>query len=262
MIRDNGASGGGGDDAAVTAIVTSAFVSVALVSVLVLSIIFGPHVLLGASNAVVLIPSCASIYLHRWTRAALYFFMIFASSFYHACNSWPGHCVFEATTSRKIDFFFAQLLIPVTALYIIKFPVKYAFIERWLIMAFALGLFVVEVFSNEPFIVQLIVAFISLALVFAYWIVFAIQSRRAGGEARLPTYDWRAFLMGIAMTSLACGLFVTQKRWHLGYPWVHTIWHTLAALGQYYILCIRNEAPRNAVMDARIWAGNGRGNKI
>lgn len=151
-----------------------------------------------------------------------------------------------------MDFFFAQLLIPVTALYIIVFVPRYAFVERWAILFIAFGIFVTEVFLNEPFALQLIIAGGSILAVAIYWICYARFEYLTTGKARLPAYDWDAFATGIAFTALACSLFATQEGWFQGYPWIHTIWHVSAALGQYYILCIRDAGDRFAALDEKV----------
>lgn len=217
-------------------------------------------VLLIVSNVFFLIPSVKSVMLHRYTRAAVYFLMMVASAFYHTCNSFPSACVFEAQTHKKIDFFFAQLIIPVTALYIIKFSPAYAFLERWLIILFAVVIFVIEVVADEAFIVQMVVGLVSVLMIAVYWIYFGIHKYRnekyvlhsPHPRFAIPNYNWMDFSLGIGLSALACSLFATQKQWHLGYWAIHSVWHTLAAFGQYFILCIRDEAPRYAAMDKQI----------
>ena len=231
------------------------------------------HVFLVLSNLAFLLPAVKSVQLHRWTRAFIYVLMIIASSMYHACNSFANACVFDPNTSRKLDFFFAQWIVVYTALYLIKFPPKWAFIERWLIIAFGVGIFVAEVFTDEPFLLQGIIAALAAFMIIVYWIVFAVEEQRCfvelgkGKGARLPRYDWSVLAQGFIITGLACTLFATQKRSHILYPYVHMIWHILAALAQYWILCCRDAAPRNAAIDGPlIWnslksSKRGRGEK-
>lgn len=204
------------------------------------------NVALVGSNALFILPAWKASKKHRYTRSPLYILMMIASIVHHLCLI--GYCAFSADVCRKGDFFFAQLLIPVTMLYIIKFHEDYAPLERWLIFLFGAALFVVEVKFNEPFVIQLVIALASLLMIFAYWIYYAIEL----GKCRLPSYDWHAFSYGIGFSTLACALFATQSRWHAGYPWVHAAWHSCAAIGQYWILSIRDAAPKDAVMDTRI----------
>ncbi len=220
----------------------------------------GWDVLLVISNIVFLLPSVKSVYLHRWTRAVLYFLMIIASGSYHTCNSFNA-CIFEPRIHRKIDFFFAQLLIPATALYLVHFGLKYAFVERFLLIGFAATIFVVEVLLDEPFMLQLAIGGLSLAIIIIYWIVYAsIQHNEweqlhgedgvqlcRGGE--LPPYNWHELAVGLVVTAFACSLFTTQNNWWSGYVWIHAIWHTLAGGAQYLILCSRDAMPRNAAID-------------
>jgi len=217
--------------------------------------------LLVFSNAFFIIPSIKARVQNRHTRSILYFLMIFASSFHHACIGGIN-CVLPADFSRKLDFFFAQLLIPVTALYLIEFPQRIAFIERYVIWAFMVALMLVEFFFNEPLWMQLIVVGISLIILFVYWAIFGCYAQheyqqktndfRAGRGCAFPKYDWIKLGKGISLSALACTLFATQERWPGGYDYVHAVWHTLAALGQYYILASRDAAPAWAVMDAKI----------
>jgi hypothetical protein len=48
-------------------------------------------------------------YLERWTRFMHYASIIIFSSAYHACNSFPDHCVADPITLRYGDFLWAQL---------------------------------------------------------------------------------------------------------------------------------------------------------
>ena len=217
--------------------------------------------LLVLSNVFFIIPSIKSRLLYRHTRSILYFLMIFASSFHHACIGGIN-CVLPATFSRKLDFFFAQLLIPVTALYLIKFPQRMGFIERYIIWSFMVALVMVEYFFDEPLWMQLLVVCISLAILGIYWLIFACYAQqeyreetndyRCGKGFAFPEYDWIKLGIGISLSGMACTLFATQERWPGGYDFVHAVWHSLAALGQYYILSSRDAAPAWAAMDAKI----------
>ena len=190
--------------------------------------------------------------LRRYTRAAIYFLMIFASALYHACNSFSSLCLFSADTHKMIDFFFAQLIIPVTALYVIKFPLRWSFIERWLVVGSAILIFVLIITIGTSFIVQMVLAIGSFVFIALYWVGFALWHYEKYGKGRIPRYEWNAFFWGIALTLLAVSLFATQSQWVPGYWAVHSLWHTAAAIGQYFVLCIRPKAPRFATLDKRI----------
>ena len=217
--------------------------------------------LLVLSNSFFLIPSIKAKLLNRHTRSVLYFLMIFASSFHHSCIGGIN-CVLPANFARKLDFFFAQLLIPVTALYLIKFPQRLAFIERYIIWSFMTALVMVEFFLNEPFWMQLVVVGLSVLFLVIYWSIYGCYAQntlsRETGDAScgkgcaFPKYDWRNLGLGLALSAMASTLFATQERWPGGYDYVHAVWHTLAALGQYYVLASRDAAPAWAAMDSKI----------
>lgn len=209
-------------------------------------------VLLIISNLAFFAPAYKAHELNRRTRSIIYTFMVFASAFYHACNSYLGLCLFSPNVQRKVDFFFAQWLIVITALYIIKFPVHLYYIERWLIFVAALGIFIVEFFYNEPFALQLIIVGLSVAAIVIYWICFAVAKAQCGENPRIPFYNWGHLIFGVSLTALACVLFTVQSDWHLGYPYVHSVWHVLAALGQYFILCSRDAGDKYANLDEEI----------
>lgn len=208
---------------------------------------FGTEWMTVASNAAFLLPSIKAGQLNRNTRSILFFLMMLSSAFHHLCTSGII-CIFPAIISRKMDFFFAQLLIPVTALYLIDFPLHYAWLERWLIWGFIVALFCVEVFTDEPFWMQAIVVGLSISFLLIYWAIYAAHAK----DWKFPPYDWAALSLGIWLSASAVSLFGTQGGWPGGYDWVHSVWHIESALGQYWILCSRPGAPRNAALDATI----------
>jgi hypothetical protein len=111
---------------------------------------------------------------------------------------------------------------------------------------------------------QLVIATASVVILVRYWIVVNWVAPNEDLRIFFPDwewyeypfkgYDWYAFSSGMALTGLACVLFAIQNNWHAGYPYVHSVWHILAALGQYHILCTRDAAPKDAVLDRMIWS--------
>jgi hypothetical protein len=203
--------------------------------------------LLVISNLFFVVPMVLSVVLHHWTMTAAYFLSMVSSIFHHTCSAWDGACVLSPDLHRKLDFFFAQWLIALSALYLIMFAANYYFLQRWIIIAWAVGIFALEAVTNEAFIGQLIVGGISLSLLLLYWIGYALDK---GG---FPPYDLQALVMGLLLSGLACVLFATQMTWPGGYIWIHSVWHMLAAIGQAFLLSARPiAAPRNAAVDKRL----------
>jgi hypothetical protein len=209
--------------------------------------------LLVATNAFFILPCIVSDERNRFTRSVVYFLMALASSFHHACIGGIG-CVLAPTIARKTDFFFAQLLVPVTSLYLIEFPQRVAWVERWLIWTFMVALYGVEIFTNEPFWMEAIVVGTSILILVVYWIMYGIYEYQEGRGWRFPPYDWYNLTVGIWLSVLAIGLFGTQGHWPGGYDYIHSLWHTLAAFGQTWILLSRKPGDKNAVLDTQILA--------
>ena len=208
-------------------------------------------VLLILSNLAFIIPSIKAAQLNHFTYATLYVLMMLASGFYHACKSFSSLCIFDAETLRRCDFFFAQLLIFASALYLIEFSLYYQWIARVLLIGvFPVTLFVLQMVFDGELLVQLVVAAVAASIVFIYWWWYKHTKQRGGS---LPPYDWVMFTMAIALVTLSVSLFSTQSLWPLGYAYIHSAWHINAALGQYFLLMTRKAAPRLAAIDTKIY---------
>ena len=212
------------------------------------------YILTVLSNYFFIVPTVTAFFKeYRWTRGCIYIAIMVFSSMYHVCNSFEGMCVFDAHFHRQLDFFFAQFVIPATALYIIIFPRNCLFLERFLFIAFAIGIVLIQVTAGEVFTAQLVLVAAAFALILVYWIAYATwkwgsQKQRPS----LPDYDWENFYWGIALTAIASSLFATESQ-NPSFRWaIHSLWHALAALGQHFLLQIRPPAPRYANMDALI----------
>lgn len=184
------------------------------------------------SNAAFLLPAVESARRQRWTRACIYIFIIISSSIYHTCNSFMGQCAgIPPHVARGMDFFFAQLVIPLTALYVIDFPMELYWLERVLIFTFSFVIFLLMQYFESTLLLQMILAGISFALIFIYW-VWHWHTR----NQTLPNYKWHYFALGIGLTSLASALFVVEMILPSFYWAVHSIWHVDAAFGQYFLI--------------------------
>jgi hypothetical protein len=214
----------------------------------------GADVLLIVSNLAFLIPAIKGIYMYKgkgaaakpWrlrhrtivlVASAIYIAIILASGTYHMCNSYSATCLFGAATHKSIDFFFAQLVIPLSALILIGVTAEWSALDWWWMVFFGALLFVLEITVGEGFVVQMALALSCFALLATYWIGYAVQSKRGKtGRWAFPKYNWDNFIMGISITFMAVSLFATQMQWHSGYWAIHSTWHVLGALGQYFLL--------------------------
>lgn len=202
------------------------------------------EILTVLSNAWFLLPAVEAAILGRWTRFMVYNLIIVASSMYHTCLFSSANCVFDAMTHRKFDFFFAQLVIPLSALWIIDFPAPYRKLERILIILFALGIWLTLVLIGESFYIQLVLAGISLLLILAYWGLYAVVMYKKDKEWHFPEYNWDHLASGLGYTAVASVLFATQLQNHKFYWAVHSCWHMIAAFGQYFLLLSKVSHPK------------------
>lgn len=203
---------------------------------------------LALSNLVFFLPFAEAVRRYRWTRAFVYLLTVFASGFYHACFAMLHVCLLDPTSHQHLDFFLSYLLVPLTALYFIDFTPKWSFVERWLILAFGVVIFVLRTqYSGHD---QMIALYgITGVLVGAVVMYVGAQYER---YRRVPPFRWR-YLLGGLVCVIVSFVFFFWPEW-LGYTASHSIWHVLAALGQYLILHGRDTPSeyRYATLDMRI----------
>ena len=200
------------------------------------------------SNLFFLVPAAEAVYQRRWTRFMINLLIVVNSSMYHACAGYTNACAFDSIAHRHLDFFFAQLTIPLTALYIIDFPEKLLYLERILIIVFAFIIAITQIVWGESNYIQMSLAAASLAMVIIYWIVAALLyfGQRPDEGLTLPKYDWPMFALGIACLALACNLYSTQLQYHGTYWSTHSCWHSVAAMGSYFMLMIWPEKKKDS----------------
>ena len=200
-----------------------------------MTLIFWVDIFTVLSNLVFFLPAYEAFRLRRRFRALIYFFMCWASAFYHMCLAFDV-CLFSFHFHHYLDFFFAQFLIIVAGSYLITFNDKYRYLEYWVLGIGAVGVALLEVVLPGDLLIQTgIVAFVFIGLVI-YWIAAAITKK-------LPKYQWDMFLIGISLTAGSITLFVFQNSWYQSYWLIHSVWHIAAAFGQYYLIRIKDNAP-------------------
>lgn len=164
-------------------------------------------------------------------RAFLYYCIaLFTSPLYHLCLGFPRACIFGARSHYVIDFSSANLAIPLTALYFVRW--RHRYVERWLIfIAFvAMLLLVTQVGSN--FLSQVVIAGISLLFVAVYLIWHKIVYKE------LPAYNLTNLALGVLFTMFSIAFYTVQDAWPAGYGYTHGFWHMFGAIGQRMFLAI------------------------
>jgi len=213
------------------------------------------------SNLAFFAPATLAIILGHYTMAAVYICIPFTSGSYHACDSFGTGCLFGFSFHRSLDFFFAQLIIPMAALYLIYWG-RWAPVKRFLLVGFALALILLQ-YQAEPIsftedndlVVQAIVTGIAVLIVVIYWIAYAVTGCYQAGKPvfAFPHYEWRYMLLFVSLTALSIVMFVLQNYNYPDYQYLHSLWHCLAAFGQFYLLFVMPGSRDLAVpLDAKI----------
>ena len=106
------------------------------------------------SNLAFIPPAIRAAYHGHYTRSAIYALIPFTSGSYHACDAYASACLFSFSFHRQLDFFFAELIIPLSALFLV-FWGDWAPVERFLIIGFAVALAILQyTLPTSDFIVQ------------------------------------------------------------------------------------------------------------
>jgi hypothetical protein len=197
------------------------------------------------SNGAFLLAAMEAWHGSMYTTMMLYLFIVISSSMYHSCYAFGNTCHMDPLMYQFADFFFAQLVIPLTALHIIRFTGYWIWLKRLAICAFAFVIAFAQHVLGRSLYVQIIIGVVSLLLIVTYWTIYNIVGKlHATPEAPYKwelvpdIYDWTYFGYGITLTCIACALFTTQMQSHRLYWAIHSCWHNCAALAQYYVLKI------------------------
>jgi len=195
------------------------------------------------SNGAFLLPACAAWSLGRYTRMCIFVLIIVASSMYHSCYAFGHTCHLDPLHYQHLDFFFAQLVIPLTALYVVRFDDRWAWLQRVAIVAFAFVIVMVQLTVGHSLIVQMVIAAVSLVVILGYWMGYNVVRGHTWSTWELipNIYHWDSLGQAVCLTGIACALFVTQMQAHTLYWAVHSVWHVSAALAQYHLLYIHKE---------------------
>jgi hypothetical protein len=201
------------------------------------------------SNLAFVAPMLRAIVRGHYTRAAIYALIPFTSGSYHACDAYASACLFSFPFHRQLDFFFAELIIPLSALYLVIWG-DWAPVERFLIVGFAVALAILQyALPTSDFVVQGIVVATAIVIVAIYWTVYAAMAcgRAQKCVAAFPEYSWPDLLLFVTLATTSIVMFSVQNYMYYDYDWIHSLWHCLAAFGQWYLL-----AAKPSTMDHRV----------
>lgn len=207
------------------------------------------------SNFLFILPGVRALQLQRHAQSFIYFSIVIFSSLYHLCKAgWvdePGEggiCVlFSFAQYHALDFFFAQMTLPLTVLYLINFNPTIAqdghvlrgdlrWLEESLLYSYgvviATSLMLLDP-GKESFLALIGSLFSVLVLFWSYNYFFYRD---------VPTFDKKDIGIALFLGGLAIALISSQSaipgRWY----WLtHSVWHALGAVGQFYLMEARNQ---------------------
>jgi hypothetical protein len=232
------------------------------------------QVLPVVSNAFFFLPAFKAVAMGRWTRAIIFFLIPFTSGSFHLCDEM-NLCLCNFVYLKNLDYLFALWQLPLTDLYFVHWGKTWAFLERFLIVLYGMGLWLGIALGNGDMMAQMLVAGTSIFIPILYWIAYfcnrvlenpkrkffvncctAEYEDTAKHEGRyFPKYEWGYMLCGVSLTGLGVLLFALQPLVNPSDGWlIHAFWHMCAALGQYYILGIKAPVSRAAfrVLDSEL----------
>lgn len=165
-------------------------------------------------------------------EAFLFMFVaLFTSPLYHLCMGFPAACLWSVYKHHVVDFWSAELTIPVMSLRFVRFRMPY--LKLWIILVATVAIGFIVTGTESGLMNQAIIAGVSLGFV----VLYLVWHRLAHGY--WPQYDLIQLALGIGFTSLGVCFFVVQEWWPPYYGYNHSYWHSLTAVGMYFLIGIR-----------------------
>lgn len=181
----------------------------------------------------------------EYTTMVLFLGILISSSMYHSCYAFSSTCHLDPLTYQAFDFFFAQMILPVTALHIVPFDGRWIWLKHLAILAFGIVIGFAQNKLGHSIYIQLVITLISVAIIVGYWVGYnVVRKARATREAPYSwqfvpdIYKWKPFGYGIGLSGIACALYSTQMSDHLRYWIIHSCWHISGSVAQDFILRI------------------------
>lgn len=214
--------------------------------------------LLVGSNFLFIPAIWRALQFRQYLRAFVFTGSMLSSSFYHLCKPENGICVLPYHALGNFDFLFAIMQIVVTALWLVPFdPIyldpasgKYVgrgvagarlvrrslrHVEDLIILSYGFVIAVLLSLGYNSYIAFAVVggsvAMIVLTAILYNYLRYGIR----------PQFDWLDLAIALALLTSGSSLFIVQEFLVHDVYWViHSLWHSLASVGQLYLLESRN----------------------
>ncbi|CAF0788957.1 unnamed protein product [Brachionus calyciflorus] len=178
---------------------------------------------LTTSNLVFLLPICLAIYRKWYIESLIYFYNMFFSTFYHACDQeFYSFCIFNYDGLQLADFISSYSSFIITVLAMSSFQ------RQWKIFTFFVGLLAcLSIGLYDRFSYVTFVVFLCIAISFTVftWVKICISKRKLHPERnQLLKFYLPGFIL--AVTGLLIYSFLQTKS---NYWILHSIWHMCMA---------------------------------
>ena len=179
-------------------------------------------------------------------QKAFWFFVagIFTSPLYHLCLGFPESCIWSLYKHKAMDFWTAELALPLIGLIFIDFRAPY--LEKWIILAVVVVVGLLVTGTSSTFFSQAIIGGTTFVVV----VVYVLWHRFAHGY--WPKYDWIQLSLGILLGMFGVCFFIVQDWWPPYYGYLHSYWHTFVFIASYFLAGVRDPRPQTLNLDAAI----------
>lgn len=178
---------------------------------------------LTTSNLVFLLPICLAIYRKWYIESLIYFYNMFFSTFYHACDQeFYSFCIFNYDGLQLADFISSYSSFIITVLAMSSFQ------RQWKVFTFFVGLLAcLSIGLYDRFNYATFIVFLCIAISFTVftWVKICISKRKLHPERKqLLKFYLPGFIL--AVTGLLIYSFLQTKS---NYWILHSIWHMCMA---------------------------------
>ena len=194
--------------------------------------------------AVLLVCSRLLDYGHGQKSFWLFVAGIFTSPLYHLCIGFPSSCVWSLYKHKVMDFWTAELALPLIALVFIEFHKPY--LEKWIILSVVIVVGLLVTGTNSTFFSQSVIGGTTLIVVAAY----VLWHRFAHGY--WPEYDLVQLSLGITFNVFGLCFFIVQDWWPPYYGYLHSFWHVFVFIGSFFLAGVRPPRPQILNLDTAI----------